>query len=532
MNLNTETFPVEVSYAVPILKASENPRTGDWVVEGFVATADLDLQGDVITESGLKEGAETLNEAKTLLWNHDVNQPIGKLLLAKVKDNGIWVRAVVDKTSEMGQQVWKWVKEGIISRFSIRGDALASTKGYIKGKLVNLLTKLRLIEASLVTLPANPKAEVMNWYVAKSFEGYYRPIEEFFHQEVIPLVSTETGFEGTVEVGKLAGDVAEGIEASPTVCKNSDSNPVGVVEEVAKIDDGNLYLKIRYASSAQGTEGGVFVRGKILKSGNSEVLGFLPRGVWILDKETAMNKNLEGAQDAIKQLSALGEQLKGLQDQFAKMTETISKLKVEEPKVEQHAGSTKAQMPEEEEKECKPLEEKAQMPPEEKPTEEPSVKATPKEEEKPPEEPSTMADKPEEKPMEEEKAESPKEEKYPLPEPKNRDEAKSTLKRVLLLAARALSKGQYEDIAKKLEGLSEAEMEELSKNLLEEKKDNTPAASSDSTAILEAIKSLQETISQAPAFQKGDSKGGRVEKKGDEIPWTSGLVYPHFNQEQ
>lgn len=148
---------------------------GDWIVEGFCATSDLDLQGDVITEEALDASAKDLLENSTVLFNHDENRPIGKVVDAKkmTLDGtlGLWVKVMISKAEP---KLWTNIKEGVLNKFSIRGKVLRAKKEFyaLLNHVANVIYRMKLIETSLVSLPANPKARALRWYVSKALKDF------------------------------------------------------------------------------------------------------------------------------------------------------------------------------------------------------------------------------------------------------------------------------------------------------------------------------------------------------------------------
>ena len=502
-NMIPDSFPVELNYTLEIVKAQ--PQSGDWVVEGFVATSDIDLQGDSITPEGLAEGAETLNEAKVLLWNHDPDSPIGKILEAKVKSNGIWIKAILSKTAD---KIWTWVKEGIINRFSIRGEALASAKAHIKGRVVNLLTKLRLVEASLVSLPANPQAQLERFYVAKAFESHYKPQELPFEKIVEPIASGMGSFEGMLTTDGFGEDILDALQKSSTVCLNNDDGvPVGVIEDTAKIDDSTIYMKIRFSSLTPDPGGRVVVRGGVIKSGET-ALGFVPRGVWVLNKELNMSdtkKSLsEGKAGTPLEEQGLAEGLKELKSEFAELKALLME-KAEKPEEEEEV---KAEKPEEEEEE------------------EEEVKAEkPEEEENPKEEPSSEADSPKT---------SLTDEKDPYPEPPSKkakdpmEDSMKAVKRAFKILASLVTKGGMPDnlqknfkvLQREFDSMSDEDQRKMYKSLVDKKETSVDSVI---LAKLEDMSKAMAELKRNQAVQKGDGKREEV-VKSNKPPIFSGAI--------
>ena len=147
-----------------------------WFIEGYAGSTELDLVGDIITEDAFK-GAETdLINNSTVLYNHDPEQPIGKVESTKATKEGLWIKALISKTAP---EIWQKVKEGVLNKFSIRGRVENAVKRFINkigdvvvDKVVNVINEIYLIEASLVALPANPAAKALRWYISKSLQDF------------------------------------------------------------------------------------------------------------------------------------------------------------------------------------------------------------------------------------------------------------------------------------------------------------------------------------------------------------------------
>lgn len=144
---------------------------GKWIVEGFAATSDIDLQDEIIEPEAIELAASDLLENSTVLWNHHDDEPIGKVVHAEAKSDGLFIKVEISKTAELK---WRQIKEGVLNKFSIRGKILDAKKRYLKSeqKWVRVIKKMSLVEVSLVSVPANPKAKAIRWYVAKALSDF------------------------------------------------------------------------------------------------------------------------------------------------------------------------------------------------------------------------------------------------------------------------------------------------------------------------------------------------------------------------
>ena len=165
---------IPFNFDIDIIKSETIDEDADnWYVEGFCGTTDFDLQSDIITEDAFKNAESDLLENNTVLFNHDVNMPIGKVVETRAEENGLWVKILLSKTVP---DIWKKVQEGIISKFSIRGQITDAIKKYVKelGKIANIISGMSLLECSLVALPANPKARTTAWYIGKAISQFIK----------------------------------------------------------------------------------------------------------------------------------------------------------------------------------------------------------------------------------------------------------------------------------------------------------------------------------------------------------------------
>jgi len=160
---------VNFEYPVEIAKAYEDD--GRWIVEGYAATSDFDMQEDIITQDAIRGSARDLIENSTVLHNHNPDEAIGRVLESKARKGGLFLKILISKTVP---DIWQQVKEGVLNKFSVRGKILDARKEWVPRlkKYARLILKMRLVEVSLVAVPANPKARAINWYVDKALDEF------------------------------------------------------------------------------------------------------------------------------------------------------------------------------------------------------------------------------------------------------------------------------------------------------------------------------------------------------------------------
>lgn len=158
----------EFTFEIDVLKTEEDIQQGDWVCSGYAMTSDLDSDSTIITRDAIEGAKDDLLKYSTVLFNHDKDRPVAKVVNAFPDDYGLLVKIVVSKTEE---ELWNKIKEGIVSKFSIKGRAtdIDEVVGGDNQKILKI-NKLELYEVSLVSVPANVEAKTISWYVAKSLD--------------------------------------------------------------------------------------------------------------------------------------------------------------------------------------------------------------------------------------------------------------------------------------------------------------------------------------------------------------------------
>lgn len=165
------------------------------IVTGYAAVAEVvDSQFEVISREALDEASKDLLQYTTVLYNHDPSRPIGKVLEAKPEGNGLFVKVMISASED---EIWDKITEGIISKFSFRGTVTDFEERYDKElqKYVTVIKAFRIVEVSLVSVPANPHAKTLHYYLSKALESYIQ------HQEKESPVSVMAGPDDQKEGG-------------------------------------------------------------------------------------------------------------------------------------------------------------------------------------------------------------------------------------------------------------------------------------------------------------------------------------------
>jgi HK97 family phage prohead protease len=151
MDIDRSKFYVDT----PLTKAAETPR-GDLKLLGYASTWSLDRDNEIVHEKAFDGTIERyLKENPILLWQHDLERPIGRVEAATVDRHGLHVRADVPRPSEKepdwNHLAYNKIKAGIVKTFSIGG--------FFKKQIIDkkkFITGVDLFEISVVSVPSNP----------------------------------------------------------------------------------------------------------------------------------------------------------------------------------------------------------------------------------------------------------------------------------------------------------------------------------------------------------------------------------------
>lgn len=127
--------------------------------EGYAATfSDMpDSYGDVIEPGAFTKTIQETGKRIKVLWNHNVNEPIGKPLELEEDEHGLRVKAKLSLGVQRAREVLSLMKDGVINEMSIGYDTI--TGPVVSG--IRHLKEIRLWDVSPVTFAANPEAEIL-----------------------------------------------------------------------------------------------------------------------------------------------------------------------------------------------------------------------------------------------------------------------------------------------------------------------------------------------------------------------------------
>lgn len=129
----------------------------DGIIEGYVAVwGTTDSYNSQFQRGCFKKTIENRMNKIKVLWNHDTDQPIGKLEEIREDDHGLFIRAQLVMDIEKASDKYKLIRSGVIDCFSFGFRT-------IKDKFENgiqVITEVMLGEVSPVVFEANGAAKI------------------------------------------------------------------------------------------------------------------------------------------------------------------------------------------------------------------------------------------------------------------------------------------------------------------------------------------------------------------------------------
>lgn len=130
---------------------------GGRYVEGYASYDILDRVGDRIDPEAFQEGIESYFLTNPIvLFNHDMDKPVGKVVEYKIDAFGLWVKVRIATGTILADEVWTLVQQGILNAFSVA--TTADIVGEVDNEGRNRINRWDLAEISIVTVPANEAA--------------------------------------------------------------------------------------------------------------------------------------------------------------------------------------------------------------------------------------------------------------------------------------------------------------------------------------------------------------------------------------
>lgn len=122
------------------------------IIEGWASTRFEDRDYEIVDPDAIKQSLPSFEKNPIVLLNHNWDVPIGSMISGECNETGFYVRARIAKGTKAADETWALIEQGVLRAFSIG----FMTKEYDHNE--RKITKLELLEFSVVTIPANAQA--------------------------------------------------------------------------------------------------------------------------------------------------------------------------------------------------------------------------------------------------------------------------------------------------------------------------------------------------------------------------------------
>lgn len=154
--------------------------------KGYASTfGNEDRVGDIVVKGSFKNSLDRKSSVK-VLWQHSMRDVIGKSLLMREDDRGLYVEGRISKRTDLGRNVSVLIEDEVINQMSI---------GYYVSKYedkdgVRYLKEIDLFEFSFVTEPANEMATLTGF-------------KDFDPARSLPIADRELAWESNAAVNRI-----------------------------------------------------------------------------------------------------------------------------------------------------------------------------------------------------------------------------------------------------------------------------------------------------------------------------------------
>lgn len=285
LTMNDKIFKLD-----SIIKAIEEGE-GELRIAGYASTDSIDRQSDrILPTAWTRGGLKNYENNPILLFNHDYNKPIGKVIEMSTDKRGLRIKGVISKSAG---DIYNLVKEGVLSTFSV--GFLVKDADYDKSADGLIVKDAELLEVSVVSVPANQDA---TFSLAKSFDSP-EDYQNFKKQFINGNTSSVTEGAGETASRKLKMDeqndmiqkaVAAALEAS----------------EKARAEKAATELAEKKAAEEMEAKVAA-VTAKVIATSEEKIYAELEKR--FQDKEVNLEKAVEGLRN---ELSEKSEELKAI----------------------------------------------------------------------------------------------------------------------------------------------------------------------------------------------------------------------------
>lgn len=135
-----------------------NANTEKRTIEGYASIfGNIDSHKDIVMSGAFKKTINENGNRIKLLWQHNINEPIGKPVKISEDGKGLYFEAKISNTT-IGNNALELVKDGVLNEMSIGYDPIKDE--WDSKRNVRLLREIKLYEISVVTFASNENAQI------------------------------------------------------------------------------------------------------------------------------------------------------------------------------------------------------------------------------------------------------------------------------------------------------------------------------------------------------------------------------------
>lgn len=267
---------------------------GELKITGYASTNAMDRSCDrILPTAWTKGGLKNFKTNPILLFNHNYDKPIGKVVEMGTDNKGLQIKGVISKSAG---DVYNLVKEGVLSTFSV--GFLIKDAEYDKQVDGLVVKDAELLEVSVVSVPCNQDA---TFSVAKSFDNqddYLKFKQQFFENTLGGQPSAETGGSSEDAVKEKASRKLKMDEQNDMIQKAV----AAALEASEKARADKAAAELAEKKAAEEMEAKVATAtAKVLASSEEKIYAELEKR--FQDKEVNLEKALEGLRGELAEKS-------------------------------------------------------------------------------------------------------------------------------------------------------------------------------------------------------------------------------------
>lgn len=154
------------------------------IISGYAAIfGNKDKAGDILIKGCFAKsihdrGPESsANDKIIMLWMHDMNEPIGNILVLIEDEKGLYFEAKIDDVPR-GNQAVKQLESGTLNQFSIGYQYVWENCEYDSEKDAFIVKEVKLYEISVVSIGCNGETEYLGLKSIEDAENSYKELNE------------------------------------------------------------------------------------------------------------------------------------------------------------------------------------------------------------------------------------------------------------------------------------------------------------------------------------------------------------------